>query len=145
VGYTDAQYTKTALDPFGNILAAKGDWLDIVPWTATIGAQYNFHVFEKSAFLRLDDEFNSKRTHAIPSEDPTTTYYDPGLVPNPATNLLNLRAGVALDPFSVALFANNVLNSHPQLNLSHQDSATALYEAQTFRPLTIGLEVNFKY
>jgi hypothetical protein len=66
-------------------------------------------------------------------------------VPDPETHLVNLRAGVTLSNFDVAVFANNVFNAHPQLGLTHQDSSTLLYEAQTFRPLTVGLAVNFKY
>jgi len=145
VGYTDATFSKTAFDVFNNILAEKGDALDVVPWTVTLGAQYNFHVFDHPAFLRADDEFNSKRTTPIPAEDPATTYYDPGLVPNPATNLLNLRAGMSVDKWDLALYINNALNAHPQLNLQHQDSDTLLYEAQTFRPLTVGFAATFRY
>jgi len=150
VGYTDAYFSKTAYDTFGNVLAVKGDAIGEVgatpaPWTASLGGQYNFHLFDRDAYVRLDDEFNSKLTKPTIAEDPGTAYFDPGARNNPATNLLNLRAGVTVNQFNVALFANNVLNSHPQLNLQHQDSATLLYEAETFRPLTIGLEVNVKY
>jgi outer membrane receptor protein involved in Fe transport len=145
VGYTDATFSKTALDTFGNILAAKGDALDVAPWTVTVGAQYNFDLFTKPAFIRADYEFRSRRTTPIAAEDPATTYYDPGLVPDPETHLVNLRAGVTLDNLDVAVFANNVFNAHPQLGLTHQDSSTLLYEAQTFRPLTVGVSVNFKY
>jgi len=145
VGYTDATFSKTALDPFGNVLAEKGDALDVAPWTVTVGAQYNFDVFTKPAFIRADYEFKSRRNTPIPAEDPNTTYFDPGLVPDPQTNLVNLRAGLTLSNFDVAVFANNVFNSHPQLNLTHEDSSTLLYEAQTFRPLTVGVAVNIKY
>jgi len=150
VGYTDAQFSKTAYDINGDVLAVKGDAIGEVgatpvPWTISLGAQYNFHLFDRDSYVRLDDEFESKLTKLTIAEDPGSAYYDPYARNNPATNLLNLRAGMTLDQFSVALFANNVLNSHPQLNYQHQDSATALFEAETFRPLTVGLEVNFKY
>jgi hypothetical protein len=45
----------------------------------------------------------------------------------------------------VALFVDNLFDSHPQLDLNHQDSGTTLYEARTFRPRTVGLSANFKY
>jgi len=45
----------------------------------------------------------------------------------------------------VALFVNNLLNAHPQLNLQHQDQDTTLFEAQTFRPRTVGLAASFRY
>ncbi len=145
VGYTDATFSKTALDTFGNVLAEKGDALDVAPWTVTVGAQYNFDLFSRPAFVRADYEFKSRRNTPIAAEDPATTYFDPGLVPDPATNLVNLRAGVTLSNFDVAVFANNVFNAHPQLNLTHEDSSTLLFEAQTFRPLTVGVAVNIKY
>jgi outer membrane receptor protein involved in Fe transport len=145
VGYTHATFSKTALDNNGAILANKGDSLDVVPWSVTLGAQYNFQFFEHPAFVRADYEFNSRRNTPITSEDPVTTYYDPGLVPNPATNLVSLRAGMNVSRWDVALFVNNLFNAHPRLNLQHQDSNTLLYEAETFRPLTVGLAASFKY
>jgi outer membrane receptor protein involved in Fe transport len=145
VGYTDAAFTKTAYDTNGDILAAKGDALDVAPWTVTLGAQYNFQLMGRPAFVRADDEYASKRTTPIPAEDPTNVNYDAGLKPDPATNQLSLRAGLTVDKWDLAVYANNVLNSHPQLNLQHQDSGTLLYEAETFRPLTIGVAATFRY
>ncbi|MGH7022865.1 MAG: TonB-dependent receptor [Caulobacteraceae bacterium] len=148
IGYTDANFSKTALDTTGDVLAAKGDALDVAPWTVTVGAQYNFQLANRPAFIRADYEFKSKRTTPIPAEDYAggkNPNYDPGLVPDPATNLVNLRAGVTLSNFDIAIFANNVFNAHPQLNLTHEDSSTLLYEAQTFRPLTVGLAATFRY
>ena len=145
VGYTDATFTKTALDTNGDILNVKGDVLDVVPWTVTLGAQYDFDAFGRNAFLRGDYEFNSRRTGLIPNEDPATAFYDPGLRPNPATDQVSARLGINLSRWDVALFVDNLLDSHPQLDLTHQDSNTLLYEAKTFRPRTIGLAANFKY
>jgi hypothetical protein len=45
----------------------------------------------------------------------------------------------------VALFINNLLDSHPQLDLNHQDANTELYEASTLRPRTGGIEVNYRF
>ena len=145
VGYTNARFSKTALDANGDTLNVKGDSLDVVPWTLTLGAQYNFNVAGRDAFLRADYEFNSKRTAPVPNEDPNTAFYDGGLVPNPATHLVSARLGVNLSNWDFALFVDNLLNSHPQLDLTHQDSATTLYEARTVRPRTVGLSANFKY
>ncbi|MDQ2764571.1 MAG: TonB-dependent receptor [Pseudomonadota bacterium] len=145
VGYTNARFTKTALDANGDVLDVSGDSLDVTPWMATLAAQFNFAFFERPSFLRVDYEFNSKRTTPIPNEDPNTAFYDPGLIPNPATNLVSARLGVNLVRFDVALFVDNLFNAHPRLNLTHQDSATTLYEATTFRPLTVGVSASFRY
>ena len=146
VGYTDAHYTKDAIDPnSGAELAAKGDVLDVAPWTVALGAQYNFTLMDHDGFLRADYQYKGKRSHAVPSEDPNTTYFDPGLVPDPSTNLVALRAGLTFNKFSVALYVDNLLDSRPQLDLQHQDSGTLLYEATTFRPRTVGLALDYKY
>ena len=115
------------------------------PLTVTLGAQYTFQLLGRQAFVRADDEFQSRRTKPIPNEDPATAFYDPGLVPDQATNQLSLRAGMSLAKWDIAVFANNVLNSHPQLNLQHEDSSTLLYEATTLRPLTIGIAASVRY
>jgi len=52
---------------------------------------------------------------------------------------------VNADRFAVAMFANNLLNSHPQLNLNHQDSNTLLFEAETLRPRTVGVTATYRY
>ena len=146
VGYTDAHYTDNAIDKnSGAVLALKGDSLNVVPWTVAVGAQYNFNVWDHDAFIRADYEYNSRRTKPLPEEDSGTTYYDGGLVPDPATNLVSMRAGVNFKKFDLAIFVDNLLDSRPQLSLQHQDSGTLLYEATTFRPRTVGVSANYKF
>ena len=45
----------------------------------------------------------------------------------------------------VSVFSDNLLNSHPRLDLNHQDSNTLLYEASTLRPRTIGVNAVYHY
>jgi iron complex outermembrane receptor protein len=155
-GYTDAHYTKDAIlnaaDPGSGatesfVVVKKGDVLDVAPWTVSVGGQYDYTLAGHPAFARLDWEFASKRTHPIPNEDPgiDPTFYDPGLVPDPPTYQLSARAGVAYGNLDLALYAQNLLNAHPRLGLTHQDQYTLLYEAETLRPLTIGLAVSYRY
>ncbi len=147
VGYTDAHFTGNAIEHVsGAQLAAKGDVLDVVPWTVTVGAQYNFTIYDHEGFLRADYEYNSRRNKPIPTEDPANVdFFDSGLVPNPATNQVSARAGLTVNKWELALFAENLFNSHPQLDLQHQDGTTALFEATTFRPRTIGVAASYKY
>jgi iron complex outermembrane receptor protein len=145
VGYTDAKFTTAAFDADGDLLNAAGDSLDVVPWTVTVGVQYDFTVVDHDAFIRADYEFNSRRNTPIPDEDPRTAFFDSGLTPDPATNLVSARTGINFGKWDVALFVDNLLNAHPQLNLQHQDQFTTLFEAQTFRPRTIGMSANFKF
>ncbi len=156
LGYTDAHFTKDAVlnaaDPNTGaaqsfVVVKKGDVLDVAPWTLTLGAQYNFQVMDLPALVRLDYEFSSKRTHPIPNEDPgiDPTFYDPGLVPDPPTHEVSARAGVTINRWDLAVYAENLLNAHPRLGLTHQDQYTLLYEAQTLRPLTVGVAASFRY
>jgi iron complex outermembrane receptor protein len=145
VGYTDLTYTKTAIDTEGNVLAVKGDTLDLPPWTVTVGAQYNFNVENLPAFVRADFQYQSMRTKPTPLEDPGTSFFDSGLVPDPSYYQLNLRAGVTIKAVDLAIYANNVTNAHPQLALTHEDNETLLFEASTLRPLTIGVAATLKF
>ena len=131
--------------PLGDVLAQKGDALDVAPWTVALGAQYDFDVAGRRAFVRADYEFTSRRTTAIAAEDPLTTYYDAGLRPDPDVHQVSARAGLNFGRCDVAIYVLNLLNASPQLNLAHEDSTTALYEATTLRPRTVGLSLNARY
>lgn len=52
---------------------------------------------------------------------------------------------MTFDTWDIALFMNNVLDSHPRLDLNHQDANTLLFEASTFRPRTGGIELNYRF
>ena len=149
VGFTDAHYAADqqmqGANPAGAIVVYKGDSLGIAPWTVALGAEYNFRAFDRDDFFRLDYNFASKDNRTTPDRHPGSGTYDPNLVPDPATNFVSARLGMNMGDWDVALFMQNVLNAHPQLDLNHQDQYTELYEATTFRPRTTGLAVNYRY
>jgi hypothetical protein len=78
------------------------------------------------------------------THDPLASSYDPALVPNPQKNIVRLRGEATFGNTSVALFVDNLFNSHPQLDLSHQDSNTLLFEATALRPRTVGITVTYR-
>jgi len=154
VGYTDAEYSSNSADTVtGAILALKGDALDVVPLTVTLGAQYDFTLWEQSGYLRADYEYESNRTRPIPNEDintenlanPIISYYDAGLRPDPAVTQVSARAGLTLKGCDFALYVENLLDAEPRLNLQHQDQWTLLYEAETLRPRTVGISLSYRY
>lgn len=145
-GYTSATFDEdAAVAGTGFIVAAKGDAIDIPPWTATLAAQYDFQIGDRKGFVRADGEFASHRTRPSVAEDPLTEFYDPGLRQNPPTFQASARAGITIARLDIAVFANNVLNAHPILYLNHEDAQTPLYGATTFRPRTFGLSLNWQY
>ncbi|MGD0865393.1 MAG: TonB-dependent receptor [Rhizomicrobium sp.] len=147
LGYTNAVYTGNVPvgAGYGNYVVGKGDTLPGAPWTVTLGGEYTFSAFDHDSFVRADYEFASHNSDLLPVMDPATSSYDAGLVQDPATTQVSMRAGTKLGDFDVSMFANNLLNSHPQLDLNHQDQFTLLYEAETLRPRTIGLTATYRY
>jgi outer membrane receptor protein involved in Fe transport len=147
LGYTNAVYTGNVPvgAGYGNYVVGKGDTLPGAPWTVTLGGEYTFSAFDHDSFVRADYEFASHNSDLLPVMDPATSSYDAGLVQDPATTQVSMRAGTKLGDFDVSMFANNLLNSHPQLDLNHQDQFTLLYEAETLRPRTMGLTATYRY
>lgn len=148
VGYTEARYSKTTLTggPGSPALTTKGDTIPGTrPWTVNLGAEYDFQIGRLPAFLRADYEFASRNPWLTPIQDSANATSDPALVNDPATHLVSLRAGVTFDKLQAQAFVNNLLNTHPVLNLNHQDQFTELFEAQTLRPRTFGLSLSYRF
>jgi len=147
LGYTNALYSGDVPvgAGYGNYVVGKGDTLPGSPWTLSLGGEYTFSVLAHDSFIRLDYEYASHNPGLLPEMDQATSSYDGGLVQDPATNQVSMRAGTKLGDFDVSLFGNNLLNSRPQLDLNHQDQFTLLYEAETLRPRTIGLTATYRY
>jgi len=143
LGYTDAVYTSTSTAG-GLLLASKGDRLPGSPWTFSLGAEYSTQVMNRDSYLRVDYEFQSREPTALVQHDPLASSYDPALVPEPETNVVTLRAGTTFGNLDFSVFADNLLNAHPVLDLNHQDSDTLLFEASTLRPRTIGITAIYR-
>ncbi|HEY2070656.1 MAG TPA: TonB-dependent receptor [Rhizomicrobium sp.] len=143
LGYTDSHYTSTGASA-GLILADKGNKLPGSPWTLSLGAQYSTNLLGQDSYFRVDYEFASRESGLTPERDPGTSLFDSGLVPEPATNVVTLRAGMTFGQTDISIFADNLLNAHPQLDLSHQDEFTELFEASTLRPRTIGITATYR-
>jgi len=174
VGYTHARYTSDSIiaassDPTlasssALIVGLTGDTVPGAPWTIALGAQYDFNVGTHKAFIRVDDQYASHNNAYLTSTDPNTrnvvSYvggvvqpaaatntisYDPALVADPQTNDTSVRLGMSFGKVDAALFVNNLFNSHPQIDLAHQDSYTATYTASTVRPRTFGLFGSYRF
>jgi outer membrane receptor protein involved in Fe transport len=146
VGETNAHVSRDAFDQVSGLeIAARGDALNVPPWNIAVAAQYDLNVMGHEAYVRSDYAYTGNRTRPTVAEDPATAYYDAGLRPDPAFAQLSLRSGLTMGKWAWALFMNNILNSHPQLYLNHDDSATALYLATSLRPRTVGISLSLKY
>jgi hypothetical protein len=93
-----------------------------------------FPISGKQGYLWLEDAYHSKNNGPFSTHDPADIVVsDKDLVPDPATNMLNLRAGVRFTHLDLSLFLNNALNSHPQLSLEHTNPGDPRYQAATRR------------
>jgi iron complex outermembrane recepter protein len=168
LGYNSARYTKssfagtntTTVLPSvvaGDAISGAGS-----PWTVSMGVEQRFTVLEHESFVRLDYQFHSAQKWLTAAQDPRTAQYDntdhslPSFTyPLGSNQFASLRAGTTLGDWSVALFADNLLNSHPTLSYNHQtypsDPDTAiplaspLYRNLTFRPRTIGIGATYRH
>ena len=147
-GYTKARYSKTTLTGGAGspALVTKGNAIPgVAPWTVQLGGQYNFALGDKDAYVRADYQFASRNPYQTPIQYFGNATNDPALVNDPSTHQLSARAGMSFGKVSVQAFVDNLLNSHPQLGLTHQDQFTQLFEAQTLRPRTFGLWASYRY
>lgn len=146
MGYTDANFSKTAgAPPPSSPTVRKGDTIGGPPLTVTLGGRWDFVLQDRPAYIRVDDEYASKNNGVTPILDNQTAAFDGALVKPPATNYLSLRAGLKLDHWDVSVFANNVLNAHPELTRNHATGASPVFQLTTARPLTIGMTGVFRY
>lgn len=150
VAYNDSHYSKTVngLDNDGNPtipFIKSGDVVGVPPqvpspWNVTASIEYDFKIFgDNDAFIRVENIFHSHNSG--PYVDTVNSF----LRADPSTNLLNVRTGVSLSGYDLALFVNNVLNSHPVLGEYNDSGGTPVTVATTFRPLTAGFSASYKF
>jgi outer membrane receptor protein involved in Fe transport len=150
VAYTDAKYKSTegGIVSAGDVIGGPGisTGTAVPPWTVTTSAEYTFRVFDTSAYVWLEDAYHSANTGPFSThEKANIVVYDPDLVPDPSTNVLNLRTGLRLPKMDLSLFADNVTDSHPQLSYQHTNPGDPRFQAVTLRPLTVGVTATFRY
>ena len=155
IGYTNAYFKDTTVIPKVGQIVAAGDAVAgasdisgaaVPPWSVGLSGEYDFRAFNRNGYFSLQDVFHSRNNGPFQTKDPRNTLdYDPMLPTDPSTNLLNLRLGLRFEHVDAMLFANNVLNSHPQLATNHTLPGDMRLEAGTFRPLTIGISGSYRY
>jgi iron complex outermembrane receptor protein len=158
VAYTDAHYTESVLGPAptSTTFIVKGDRLPGAPWSATLGGQYRFRLGGgPQAYVRADYRYTS--AYQSGPSWPSSVYRLEQLI-SPETRLLNLRAGVSLKGWDVALFVDNATNSQDRIgnNLAYHtgcsDASCGSFRqyfpvgrSVTFTPRTVGLNLEYRY
>ena len=150
VAYTDAHYNTSegGIVSAGDVIGGPGisTGAAVPPWTVTTNAEYTFRIFDQSAYIWVEDAYHSANSGPFSTQEKANiVVYDPGLLPDPSTNVVNLRTGLRLNAFDVSLFANNLADTHPQLSLLHTNPGDPRFQAVTLRPLTVGITVAVHY
>jgi outer membrane receptor protein involved in Fe transport len=151
VAYTDAYYTHTIIQDGVDVVRqgeAVGTLPRVVsPWNVTASMEYSTPLSGGAVVvLRAEDNLRSRNPGPFQDDDPASLNYTPGNVPDPSTNLLNLRATLRRASSEVGLFVNNALDSRPMI-VRRYDGAPwppSAY-ATTFRPRTVGLSASWHF
>ncbi|MEP6883899.1 MAG: TonB-dependent receptor [Gammaproteobacteria bacterium] len=161
-GYTDARYTQDSkLTPSEDPpVVRKGDAITGQsgqpgsPFTATIGLEYKFSLFEHESFIRVDDEFQAHAKWPSPGQDgPTATstgtqQFDSANYVLTSTNFASARAGMTFGGWQVAAFVDNLADTHTVTNynwtIDPGDGESRLQRQYTFRPRTVGLSFTYR-
>jgi outer membrane receptor protein involved in Fe transport len=151
-GYTDARYTEASrLSPQeAQPIVANGDAIvgqsgqPAPPVTASIGLEYKFTVLTRDAFIRVDDEYESRPKWAGATQDPTSLQYDAADYFLPSTNFASARGGMSFGNWKVEAFVDNLTDTHTVTNYewsidSQVPGVSRLERDFTFRPRTFGL------
>jgi outer membrane receptor protein involved in Fe transport len=168
VGYTSARFVSNSKDD----LAIDGDAISgqaainaspgtNPPWTASVGAQYNFVLADLKSYARFDYEFESRNPWLAPIQDPRSSQYGGGVGGGtaqplsytlPSTTFVQFRTGTSFGAWETSLFIDNLLNSHTTTNYERTfiDSnypgvpPGPQYNNYTFRPRTFGITATFR-
>jgi outer membrane receptor protein involved in Fe transport len=146
VGRTNARYTSTVA---GLVTAGEqitGPGAAVPPWTATVGAEFDFQVGKRDAYAWLQDVYHSRNDGRFNSQTPEdVATYNPMLAVNPQTRMLNFRVGMRLRAVDASLFINNAGDEHPVLTMGNSAAKDPRVTAVTWRPRTIGINATFRY
>ena len=146
-GYSKSRFADT-LTSNGVILAQDGAEIsDAPPWQITATVEYSQPIGGGDIYVRGINQYNSRNKGVISKYDtPTASGYDPNGRRNDGYHLTSVRAGWRDETFDVSLFADNLFNSHPQLNyISNAFPTDTTYYADTLRPRTFGLTVTARH
>ncbi len=142
-GLTDAYNTQN-ITAANALLAKKGDPLAVPKWTANLGAQYDFSVFNGAdGFVRFDYDYASAyhdRALAVYGADPLTN-------DTSASHYVSARLGLSKGAWNASLYADNLLNSHKVSSRYRDSTATTPLALRDVRPkpLSIGVTIERKY
>ena len=166
VAYTDARFTRascagvlqfdagsggcsgataTAVKP----IVSEGDRQPNAPWSFTFAAEKTFTGWsDYNPYGRVDFQYTTAQHKLLPGQDAANALTDTTLPGLPQTKNLQLRAGFRWHGYDVSVFADNVLDQHPELFKSRDiadDNIDRLYFGRGVRPRSYGLTATYRF
>jgi iron complex outermembrane receptor protein len=149
-------YTKGTYDQSAGGVVAKGDQIGgpgfagnpaTPPWVLVVDGQYDIPLAnDRTLYIWAQDVYRSRNPGPFSALNPANFIsYNPGVVGDPATNVVNARVGLVMDRFNISAFANNLFNAHPQLSLADSQAGDPRFYAYTLRPRTVGVNLTYRY
>ena len=146
LGYDDARYTKSATfqGVAGPMVTAKsGDPLSVPKWTASVAAEYDWHLSHgEAAFARADYQFVGGYCR---TGSEGTVSYDPAVRNAPGVRLLNLRTGLRKDAWNVSVYVKNAANVRTTVSRTHSFTTDTVYIDAALAPRTTGAAVGYDF
>jgi iron complex outermembrane recepter protein len=149
--YVDAHYAQTVLAG-GQPVVHAGDAVGTPP---LVTSPLNLRVAIEHRLLlggdwpvtlRAEDVYHSRNSGPFYTSDPSSPDYAPGLVPDPATNVLNLQAELKCLTLDFSLRLSNVLDTQPVLLKRNKGvDVSTLFYATTLRPRTLTAGVSWHF
>ena len=145
LGYDNVHFTKTILNPAGEVLADRDAVVGGVPsvpspWIGAANLRYEWPITQEiSEYARIEEIVHSHNPGPFTELDPKAIGYDPRFLADPATNVLNLNLGLIWSKLDLRLFVNNALDAHPLLQPSADAPGSLPTYAHTLTPRTLGL------
>lgn len=156
VAYTDAYYTTKVVGPAPTrkLFINEGDTLPAPPLSIDIGVRYDIPGFDQyKVYIRADYEYNSQYKRGF---GPGTSTYNPATYNASQIQYVTARVGITLDDVEAVLFVDNLFNAQDVLTrtgggacanaaCTSYTSYNPIFTDTTFRPRTIGFNVNYRY
>jgi hypothetical protein len=148
IAYTDARFNQT-LTFGGDVLVRKGDTVGGAPWSLTASVERDFTLYRGvTGSVRAEDVFHSHNPGPYYTDNPAARFFfHPGL-PDPSTNVLNLRTDLYWRGFELAAFVSNALDARPTLGVtqpSDGSSPNGVSTALTLTPRTLNVSGTWRF
>jgi outer membrane receptor protein involved in Fe transport len=145
LGYDNVHFKQTVLNSAGEVLAERDAVVGGVPavtspWIGAANLRYEWPITPAiTGCARIDEIIHSHNPGPFTEHDPRAIGYDPRIVADPATSILNLKLCLTWSKLNLRLFMNNALDAHPLLQTSADAPGSLPLYAHTLTPRTWGL------